>query len=161
MALSRSNKNYLFDPIRKQLVKKTPEEIVRQRLITYLCEECGFPPILISVEKSLKEMPHLEQTHIVGDRRADIVCFARDIHPLHSLYPLLLVECKAGSLSMQAVEQAFGYNAWLQAAFIVMANATELRLYSPSLDGGYTTFLPHLLPYQALVARAQVVYAYH
>lgn len=159
MASSKSNRGYLFDTFRRHLVEKTPEEIVRQRLLAYMCAECGFPKSLIAVEKSLKEIPHLGRLPHAGDRRIDILCFARDIHPDYPIYPLLLAECKAGAISVQAVEQAFGYNAHVGAAFILLVNPQELRLYAPRAGHQSLTFIPHLLHFEELVRQAQCLYA--
>jgi hypothetical protein len=155
MASFRSNKEQelIFDTIRGRLVEKTPEECVRQRLLKYMQEVCGFPASLIAVEKSLKEMPHLETMPDSLERRVDIVCFARDLHPLHSLYPLLLVECKAVPLSAQAVHQAFGYNSQVGASFLLLANLKQLRLYFP--DRTIISYLPH---YQELVKMGRSFY---
>ncbi len=136
----------IFDAIRGKTVTTTPEECVRQRLLKYMQEVCGFPPSLIAVEKSLKEMPHLSTVPDSLERRVDIVCFAKSLHPLHSLYPLLLVECKAGPLSPQAVAQALGYNSLVGASFVLLVNLKQLRLYFP--DRTVISYLPH---YQELV----------
>lgn len=160
MVLSRPNSSSakLFDPIRGQLVEKTPEEIVRQRLLNYMSKECGFPKSLIAVEKSLRELPHLQHLPNIGDRRIDVLVFARHIHPAHTLYPLMLAECKAGHLSQRAVEQALGYNAQIGAPFVLLVSPKEIRLYSPR-SGEKLDFLPQLLPYPELVSRAKCLYA--
>lgn len=172
MVLSKRNSpaGKLFDAVRGQLVEKTPEEVVRQRLLNYMSKECGFPKSLIAVEKSLKELPHLQHTPNACERRIDVLCFARHIHPAHTLYPLVLAECKAGHLTAQAVEQALGYNAQIGAAFVLLVNPTELRLYCPSslrsedpkgnpAGSKELTFLPSLLHYSELVQLAKRLYA--
>ena len=144
MALSRPNSQKIFDPIRGRLVAKTPEEAVRQRLIQYMIQECGFPKSLIGVEKGLT------------DRRIDLICFARDLHPENPLHPLVLAECKKDTLTEEAVSQAFGYNAQIKAPFILLASPKELRLYFPSALG--MEFVPYLLPYQELIQKAKTLY---
>lgn len=153
MASSRPNSAQLFDPIRGRLVERTPEEVVRQRLIQYMHCECGFPKSLIAVEKSLKEMPHLGPLPQSKERRIDIVCFAHNIHPDHAIYPLVLAECKADNISLKAVEQALGYNAQIGAPFVLLACPQELRLYSPF--SGSLQYVPHLLPFNELVQQAK------
>lgn len=131
-----------------------PEELVRQRLIRYMQEQCGFPKNLMAVEKSLNEMPHLQNAPSSKERRIDLICFARDIHPRHSLYPLVLAECKADALTTKAVQQAFGYNAQIGAPFVLLASSKELRLYT----GDPLQFIPHLPPYGELIAQAKLMY---
>jgi Type I restriction enzyme R protein N terminus (HSDR_N) len=107
-------------------------------------------------------MPHLQHLPDSLERRVDVVCFARSIHPSYALYPLLLAECKAGPLSPQAVEQALGYNAHVGAHFVLLANPQELRLYSPHESLKKTpkklAFISHLPSYQELVQQAQLFY---
>ncbi len=151
--------NLLFDPVRGQHVEKTPEEIVRQRLLQYLSKVCGIPLSLIAVEKCLHEMPHLSHVKPSQVRRTDIVCYAHDFHPHHNLYPLILAECKAKTITPLAVEQALGYNTQIGAPYVLLASADELRLYLPRLENDPLHFLPHLLPYEELVQRAKSFYA--
>lgn len=133
----------LFDEIRKCWVIANPEEIVRQLWIKKMVYELGYPKELIAIEKELKTLPHLEGKNI-PDRRADIICFANKDH----LSPLLLVECKAGPLTPKAIEQALGYNLYVQAPYIALVNEEEIYLSSQ-----YNK-LKHLLPYPELVAYA-------
>jgi hypothetical protein len=93
-----------------------------------MVDELGFPAGCIAVEKALKQMPHLALSdQQMPDRRVDIACFAKGIHPKHELYPLLVIECKAVPLTSQVVKQVTGYNHYLQSYFIAIANADELR----------------------------------
>ena len=69
--------------------------------------ELGYPKGLISVERG------------VGCRRADIVCYTKEMSPL------LLIECKAGPLNDAAIRQALGYNGKIKAPFVAIANANE------------------------------------
>lgn len=117
MALLKSNREELFDPFRKRWVKATPEERVRQKWLQVLQVQLGFPKELIAVEKELKELAHISSAP--PDRRADILCFAKGIHPEHSLYPILLIECKENiKEESQAIEQVIGYNHFVNAYFV-------------------------------------------
>lgn len=72
-------------------------------------------------------MPHLQlASQEIPDRRADIICFAKDIHPNHSLYPLLLIECKSVKLNDKVKGQVIGYNRFLQSYFLGIVNQTEM-----------------------------------
>src|SRR5690242_14822270 len=82
-----------FDEVRRAWVAATPEEGVRQRVLKKMIHALGFPKELIAVEKELKELPHLAGRS-VPERRIDVLCYGKEIHPEHSLYPLLLIECK-------------------------------------------------------------------
>jgi Type I restriction enzyme R protein N terminus (HSDR_N) len=125
MALSSSN-NSLFDEVRKIWVAATPEEIVRQKVLKKLIHGLGFPKELIAVEKELKELPHIDRGAL-PQRRVDILCYGKQIHPLHPLYPLLLIECKKEKMDEAAAEQAIGYNAHVRAYFIALADRQTER----------------------------------
>ena len=128
---SSKQKSNFFDPYRQQLVLATPEEIVRQKLLQLMTTQLGYPRQLVSVEKSLKEFPHLQRKGQLPSRRADIVCFAKGIHPEFSLYPLLLIECKEGKVGGDAASQALGYNYYLQAPYVAIAGEDEVFLIHP------------------------------
>ncbi len=130
MALSKS-KSSLFDPFRKSLVAATPEEKVRQDLLQYMIEGLGFPKHLLVVEKQLSQLPHLEGVPSLPKRRADILCFAKGIHPEFSLYPLLLIECKEGEVGKDAADQALGYNHYVRAPFVAIAGDRQTKMVFP------------------------------
>lgn len=116
----------LYCPIREQYVADLPEERVRQRLLACMLHQLGYPKALIAVEKALAQMPHLQlQAGKMPDRRADILCFAKGIQS--HLFPLLLVECKAIPLTPKVINQVVGYNHFVQARYLAIANQTEVR----------------------------------
>lgn len=123
-----SNPGDVYCVIRKTWVRAKPEEIVRQRLISFMIHNLDFPAANLMLEKDLGQMPHLQlDPREAPERRADLVCFAKDIHPTHSLYPLLLVECKAVKITAKAIDQVVGYNHFLKAHFIAVANGLEVH----------------------------------
>ena len=120
--------NKLFDPIRKIFVPALPEEKIRQELLSKMIHKLGFPPSLLAVEKDLKHLPHIkDKSFSANKRRADIICFGKNIHPIYELYPLLMIECKAHKLSDLVVEQVVGYNHYVQAYFICVANDYQIK----------------------------------
>lgn len=146
-------KQEVYDAIRQSWVAATPEEIVRQRLIRRLVESLGFPQEYISVEIELGAMPHLKSRGgLFPDRRSDIVCFAKGIHQEHSLYPLLLIECKDRSHGEQAKEQVIGYNHHVGAYFVAVASQAgeEFGYYDQAL--GRHHFISHIPSYEQLLS---------
>ena len=118
MGLSNLNRGVLFDPIRSEWVKATAEEIVRQRWIHHMVGSLGFPKELFVVEKSLSELPHLYEKK-VSDRRIDLLVYASFGE---RLIPLILIECKRGSLLPSHREQLIGYNHHVEALSIALVN---------------------------------------
>lgn len=137
MALSKQKDN-LYDPFRGMWVSATPEEIVRQKLLQFMTIHLGFPKELLAVEKQLSELPHLKGISNLPKRRADILCFAKDIQSGSSMYPLLLIECKEGRLGKTAVDQVLGYNHFVRATYVAISGKNSIKLiYPQKLD-----FLP-------------------
>lgn len=145
--------NQIHCLVRKEWVAATPEEVVRQNLISRMCGQLGFLPGGLSLEKSLDQIPHVaHQIHRPPLRRADIIYFAKGIHPHYDLYPLLLIECKAIKLSPKVINQVTGYNHYLQAYFVCIANQTEVRTgwYDPQTKD--YRFVDRLPSYKELMA---------
>jgi len=153
MAISESlSLSKLFCPIRKTWIAATPEEEVRQRLLHDLISLLGYPHGLVAVEKELKQMPHLRLNPVEPPlRRADILCFGKEIHPDYALYPLLLIECKAVKLTRKVINQVTGYNHYLKAYFIAVANQEEVQTGWYDKEKGDYTFIPRLPGYQELL----------
>jgi hypothetical protein len=108
-----NNRQEIFDPVRHKFVTLTPEEWVRQHLISYLSQIKGYPISIIGVEKQmmLNKMP----------KRFDLVIFKRNGAPL------LLAECKAPGVEIteKAFDQAARYNMLLQAEYFLITNGLE------------------------------------
>ncbi len=127
MGSSSPNSSLVFDEVRLCWVKATPEERVRQRWLKWMIHGLHYPKELLVVEKGLKELPHLHGKN-VPERRLDILCYGKGIHPSFPLYPLVMIECKKdGRLTDEAVDQVIGYNHYVKAYFIAIVNLEEVR----------------------------------
>ncbi len=94
----KAGQDAYLDPIRQKLIYVTPEETVRQHLISYLIENLQVPKNLISVEEPLS---HYE---IKTRDRADIIINAYD-KTQENFYPVAVIECKAPEIFLD--EKAF------------------------------------------------------
>ena len=63
----RKGKDCYLDSVRKKLIYITPEETVRQKMISYLINELKVPKDAILVEE------HLSHYNIESRKRADII----------------------------------------------------------------------------------------
>ena len=107
-----------------------PEEVVRQDLLFKMINKLGFPKALLSVEVDLASISHLKNIkRKLPKRRADIISFAKNKYSRDDLYPLLMVECKAHKLTQAAIDQVIGYNHFVNAAFIAVANSFEIKTF--------------------------------
>lgn len=148
--------NQLFCALRQLWVKASPEELIRQSWIQTLISKLAYPLATMAVEKSLHQIPHLayNSAHLPR-RRADLIIFAKDIHPTYSLYPLLLIECKATPLNARVMRQVVGYNFYLQAPFIATVNQNEARLGWYDSQQQKFCFTEGILPYKTLFEAAR------
>jgi len=121
MQLSVPNKK-VYDPIRKKWMIASPEEKVRQKILDLLINQLGYPSHGIAIEKNLSELPHLQEKK-VPIRRLDILCYEGK-----TFAPLLLIECKAIPLQEKMLTQIMGYNAFIKAPLICLANEQTFLL---------------------------------
>ena len=144
--------NQIYCALRKEWVKAQPEEIVRQRVLKYLIDELRFPLSSIVVEKGLRQMPHLSLTgQKIPRRRADILCFSKEIHPDYELHPLLLIECKAIKLTSRMINQVIGYNYYLKARFLALVNDEEIRFGWFDPNKKEYAFIDYFPSYESLI----------
>lgn len=103
----------IFDSLRKKYLILTPEEWVRQHMISFLVLHRNYPKGLFSLEK--------EVIYNSLQKRFDILVLDR------AGSPFLLIECKAPevSLSKKTVEQVAVYNKTLGASFMGISNGRQ------------------------------------
>lgn len=122
--ISKDDKSYIYDPIRKKYLIVQPEEMVRQLLITHFIKNNIYPKSRIAVEKNVK---------IDGKiKRFDLLIF--DI----SGNPFLLVECKSfeNIISEKVIEQVAIYNQKLSAPFLCVTNGKSTFLFQINFADG-------------------------
>ena len=109
-----AGKEMIFDEIRKQWVRLTPEEWVRQNILQYLLQNLQYPATLIAVEKEV-EMGELK-------KRFDILIYNQQ----HK--PWLMIECKATDIALNenVLQQILRYNMALPVAYLFITNGTSI-----------------------------------
>lgn len=118
----------IFCAIRRVLVKSTPEERVRQKLVHFMISKLEFPRENLALEVPLKEIiKPSKDIHLLPDLRVDLVSFVKDVTS-GELFPLIIFECKALHLNPKAMRQLFGYHHLLQSPFIGMASHDQIRV---------------------------------
>lgn len=117
---SRDDTRFVFDPIRRKHVVLTPEELLRQLVLSYLINVKSYPTTRIRSEigLTLNQRP----------KRCDIAVFDTE------LKPWLLVECKSPkvALSQATFEQLARYNLQFRAPYLAVTNG--LATYCCALD---------------------------
>ena len=106
----QSGKDYVFDRLRKQFVRLTPEEFVRQHFISFLIEHKGYPSGRMANEIEI----------VLGNvrKRCDTVLY--DSY----LQPLMIIEYKAPStvINQKTFDQIARYNLALQVPWLIVSN---------------------------------------
>lgn len=122
----------IFDPLRKAEVARTPEEEVRQHVISWLNEELGIPMVMMASEYAF--------TYNSVQYRADIVVFGKDTKPL------LLVECKAPSVKLDrnVIGQGIRYNRVLNVRYMLFTNGRSMYFCERVGDGPEYRFLSEI-----------------
>ena len=122
----------IYDPLRKKWVARTPEEEVRQAVIAWLRDAKHVPTGLMESEYGF----------LYNRRRyrADVLVFDRQ------LQPLMLVECKAPGVRLNArvVEQVVRYTRVLAVRYVLVTNGAESRLLGRLPDGSGYAALPEV-----------------
>jgi hypothetical protein len=108
-----NQKLYVTCLIRKKQVVLTPEEWVRQHIISYLVSHKKYALGRLAVEVSLKVNSL--------SKRADIVYYDEHVQPQ------MLVECKATevNLTSETVFQIATYNSRLNSKFLLISNGID------------------------------------
>jgi len=116
----QNGKNYIFDRLRKQWVRLTPEEFVRQQFVSFLIEHKGYPSGRMANEIEI----------VLGNvkKRCDTVLYDNYLHPL------MIIEYKAPSLaiSQKTFDQIARYNLALQVPWLIVSNG--IRHFCCRLD---------------------------
>lgn len=106
------DKELIFDELRRQWIRLTPEEWVRQNFLQYLVQTMRYPASLIAVERELK----------LGElkKRFDILVYNREHQPW------LMVECKAMEVQLDesVLQQVLRYNIAVPVPFLVITNGS-------------------------------------
>lgn len=89
----RDGRDCYLDPVRERLIFITPEETVRQQVISYLLYELDVPKRMIRVEDSLRHFG------IDDNKRTDILITKYDKES-NSIMPLCVIECKAPNVGL-------------------------------------------------------------
>ncbi len=142
----------VYDPFRKSWVAATPEEIVRQQLLHRMTSKLGYPLELLVIERELSQMPHLQNIENLPKRRIDLACFMKQGD---QLLPLLMIECKAVPLTNQVKEQVIGYNHYMRAPYVGIANQKDVLTGSFNSQTQEYQFYKQLPPYESLVFEYQ------
>jgi hypothetical protein len=128
----QEEKNYVFDRLRKQYVRLTPEEYVRQHFISFLIEYKQYPEGLLSNEVTI-ELGNVK-------RRCDTVLYDKLLHPL------MIIEYKSPEvpITQQVFDQISRYNMNLQVPWLIISNGLQHYCCLVDKKKGGCSFLKYI-----------------
>ena len=118
--------NKIYAPLKGKWLIYKPEEEVRQKFICRLYDSYGY-----SLDQMAQEMQVTNSQRGNGAARADIVIWRSKEEKTENKYPLIVVECKAESITIHKEDyfQGMNYASWAHADFFVTTNLKETRIF--------------------------------
>ena len=118
--------NKIFAPLKDKWLVNKPEEQVRQKFICRLVDSYGY-----SLNQMAQELQVSNSQRGQGAARADIVIWRTKEDKQNNKSALIVVECKAESVTIHEEDYYQGYNyaAWAGADFFVTTNLKETRIF--------------------------------
>jgi hypothetical protein len=106
-----AEKEWIFDEHRKQWLRLTPEEWVRQNMLQYLVQVKKYPSALIAIEKEIS----------LGELRKRF-----DILVYKDASPWMIIECKEMNVPLNeaVIRQILNYNITLQTPYLIITNGS-------------------------------------
>ena len=127
----------IWDPLRKKEVVLTPEERVRQWFIGVLSASLEVPLHMMMSETGFR----------LGNKqfRADIIVYDR------TASPLMVVECKRPEVELtnEVVDQTIRYNMVLNVRYIVITNGTKTFMFRK--DSGQYRYMDSVPKYSEMI----------
>ena len=118
--------NKIYAPLKDKWLVLKPEEEVRQTYIKRLVDSYGY-----AVSHMDQEIQVSNSQRGQGAARADIVVWRSKEDKAAKKYPLIVVECKAESVTIHKEDyyQGMNYASWAHADFFVTTNLKETRIF--------------------------------
>lgn len=143
---SRNHRACYLDPVREKLIFITPEETVRQKIISYLIEKLNVPKNMIIVEALLSSFG------LKSRGRADIVILQYRKEE-NTYFPLAVIECKAPGILLgdRATQQMIDYADKLACDYCMMTDGNEAYCYHYQEDTNSYDEISALPEYSGMV----------
>lgn len=122
----RNNDKEIFAPLKNKWLVNKPEEEVRQKYICRLVDSYGYALDQMDQERKVTNSQRGQ-----GAARADIVIWRNKEDRDENNDALIVVECKAESVTIHKEDyfQGMNYASWAHADFFVTTNLKETRIF--------------------------------
>ena len=142
----RNGKKYVYDKIRKKEVPFTPEEKVRQQVLTYLFEELKVPEYMIDEETAMSYYK------VDSVRRPDILILKKD-EGIGEAVPMAVIECKRNNTVIDStiIEQTLFYAQQLGCNYAMITNGSYTDFAYCELDNDMLVSIKRLPQYEDML----------
>ncbi|GAB6098956.1 hypothetical protein JCM16358_08350 [Halanaerocella petrolearia] len=148
----RNGKECFLDPIREKLIIKTPEEIIRQKIIKFLQDKIKVPKGKIELEIPMSYYKKRARG------RADIIVSAYTED--NKFVPVLIVECKAPNVHLtdEVFKQVRKYDEIIYADTVAITNGNYFIIKSWDYEKEIYRSLDKLPTYKDLIDKKNLVF---
>ncbi len=142
----RDGKKYIFDRVRKKEVPFTPEEKVRQQVLTYIIEELKVPDYMIDEEISMSYYK------VDSIRRPDILILKKD-EQIGEAVPLAVIECKRNNtvIDVAIIEQTLDYASQLGCKYAMITDGIYVDVAYYEKENDFLTSISKLPEYNDML----------
>lgn len=142
----RNGKKYIYDKIRKKEVPFTPEEKVRQQVLTYLIEELHVPKYMIDEETAMSYYK------VDSVRRPDILILKKDEN-FGEAVPMAVIECKRNNTVIDAtiIEQTLFYAHQLGCNYAMITDGSYVDFAYCEFDNDRLVSIKKLPTYEEML----------
>ena len=121
--------DYYYDTIRQKPIRVTPEETIRQEVVSFLIDKLKVPVHMLRVEESLAH-------HVKNCLSRSDVVIMRMGDDQESAVPLAVIECKREELELDdnMIAQAKNYAQQLKCSFFMLTNGKKTLCFHRDAD---------------------------
>ena len=142
----KNGKKYIYDKVRKKDILFTPEEKVRQQVLTYLIDELKVPEYMIDEETALSFYK------FVSTKRPDILILKKD-EKTGEAVPMAVIECKRNNTLIDGViiEQTLHYAEQLGCNYAMITDGDYVDVAYCELDNKMLVSIKSLPTYEDML----------
>ena len=142
----KNGKKYIYDKVRKKDILFTPEEKVRQQVLTYLIDELKVPEYMIDEETTMSYYK------VVSSKRPDILILKKD-EKTGEAVPMAVIECKRNNTLIDGViiEQTLHYAEQLGCNYAMITDGDYVDVAYCELDNKMLVSIKSLPTYEDML----------
>ena len=142
----KDGKKYIYDRIRKKEIIFTPEEKVRQQVLSYLIEELKVPEYMIDEETAMSYYK------VQSPKRPDILILKKD-EATGEAVPMAVIECKRNYkiIDETIIKQTLNYAEKLKCNYAMITDGAYTDVIYCELDNHIVVTIKNLPRYDDML----------